>query len=139
MSNMNLEIKTRAQAIQGIQLEVGYAQDFRLGFLSSQAAATGPQLSQAAYALELPASIDLTGWKIYDSLEVQAQQAHDDWEIWLAPPAIAGKSLTFRRRKPGDRIYPAGGAGSRSLQDLMVDAKMPRELLSLIHISASNR
>ena len=40
----------------------------------------------------------------------------------------AGKSLTFRRRKPGDRIYPAGGAGSRSLQDLMVDAKMPREL-----------
>ncbi len=34
--------------------------------------------------------------------------------------------LTVRNRRPGDRIKPTGGLGSKKLQDLLVDIKMPR-------------
>lgn len=34
--------------------------------------------------------------------------------------------LLLRTRRPGDRMRPRGGAGTRKLQDLMVDAKIPR-------------
>jgi tRNA(Ile)-lysidine synthase len=36
--------------------------------------------------------------------------------------------LLLRRPQPGDRMRPRGGAGSRKLQDLLVDAKVPRTL-----------
>jgi tRNA(Ile)-lysidine synthase len=34
--------------------------------------------------------------------------------------------LVVRRRRPGDRMRPRGGRGSRKLSDLLVDAKIPR-------------
>ena len=38
-----------------------------------------------------------------------------------------GLELRLGRREPGLRMRPAGGAGSRKLQDIMVDAHVPRE------------
>ena len=35
--------------------------------------------------------------------------------------------LTLGRRRPGLRMRPAGGAGTRKLQDILVDARVPRE------------
>ncbi len=35
--------------------------------------------------------------------------------------------LTIRSRRPGDRIQPLGLGGTKSLQDLMVDRKVPRD------------
>jgi tRNA(Ile)-lysidine synthetase-like protein len=40
---------------------------------------------------------------------------------------IAGLDLTLGRRRPGLRMRPAGGAGTRKLQDIFVDAHVPRE------------
>ena len=41
--------------------------------------------------------------------------------------AAAGRGpLTVRGRLPGDRLRPAGLGGSKSLQDLFVDRKVPR-------------
>jgi tRNA(Ile)-lysidine synthase len=34
--------------------------------------------------------------------------------------------LILRRRRPGDRLHPRGGRGSRKLSDLLIDAKVPR-------------
>jgi tRNA(Ile)-lysidine synthetase-like protein len=39
--------------------------------------------------------------------------------------AAAGLSVGFRR--PGLRMRPAGGRGTRKLQDIFVDARVPRE------------
>jgi tRNA(Ile)-lysidine synthetase-like protein len=39
-----------------------------------------------------------------------------------------GQPLSVRARRPGDRFRPQGGPGQRKLQDLMVDAKVPRRL-----------
>jgi tRNA(Ile)-lysidine synthetase-like protein len=33
-----------------------------------------------------------------------------------------------RALRPGDRLRPRGGRGSRKLSDLLVDAKIPRDL-----------
>ena len=38
-----------------------------------------------------------------------------------------GPALTLGHRRPGLRMRPAGGAGSRKLQDILVDARVPRE------------
>ncbi len=38
----------------------------------------------------------------------------------------AGTALTVRARRPGDRMRPLGCGGSRSLQDLLVDRRVPR-------------
>ncbi|HYF62020.1 MAG TPA: tRNA lysidine(34) synthetase TilS, partial [Herpetosiphonaceae bacterium] len=49
------------------------------------------------------------------------------WQIMLDADAIRG-DLHFRVRQAGDRLRPAGGIGSRRVQDIMVDLKLPREL-----------
>jgi len=38
-----------------------------------------------------------------------------------------GLKLTLGHRRPGLRMRPAGGAGTRKLQDILVDARIPRE------------
>ena len=35
--------------------------------------------------------------------------------------------LVVRSRRPGDRLRPLGSPGSRKLQDVLVDRKVPRE------------
>lgn len=44
----------------------------------------------------------------------------------LAPEAVGARPLLLRTRQPGDRIEPLGMQGTRRLQDLFVDAKLPR-------------
>lgn len=39
----------------------------------------------------------------------------------------AGLELRLGHRRPGLRMRPAGGAGTRKLQDILVDARVPRE------------
>ena len=41
--------------------------------------------------------------------------------------AALGEPLTIRSRCPGDRIAPTGFCGSKKIQDLFVDAKIPEE------------
>ncbi len=38
------------------------------------------------------------------------------------------EKLYIRHRQPGDRVYPVGMDGSKKLQDVFVDAKIPRHL-----------
>jgi tRNA(Ile)-lysidine synthase len=43
----------------------------------------------------------------------------------LDAEALRGKQIEVRTRRPGDRIAPLGMTGSKSLQDLFVDARVP--------------
>lgn len=49
------------------------------------------------------------------------------WQTLLDADCIKD-GLHLRQRQSGERIRPAGGIGSRKIQDLMVDMKLPREL-----------
>lgn len=44
----------------------------------------------------------------------------------LRPESLKGRALVLRVRHEGDRIAPYGMRGSKSVQDLLVDAKVPR-------------
>jgi tRNA(Ile)-lysidine synthase len=48
-------------------------------------------------------------------------------EALLSAPAL-GEAVTVRAWRSGDRMRPAGLGGSKSLQDLFTDRKVPREL-----------
>lgn len=56
----------------------------------------------------------------------------------LDAEALRGKTLLVRTRRAGDRIQPLGLAGSKKLQDLFVDAKLPaaqRDQLPLLVVA----
>lgn len=61
------------------------------------------------------------------SIEVDSGsgQPSGPWEAAFDPEVLPG-SLAVRLRQPGDRIWPTGMEGSKKLQDILVDAKVPR-------------
>lgn len=50
----------------------------------------------------------------------------------------AGKRLTVRRRRPGDRFQPLGMSQTKKLQDFMVDARIPRFWRSRVPLVCSS-
>jgi tRNA(Ile)-lysidine synthase len=82
-----------------------------------------PQLEQERLPLAGGTTALGNGWLCVVQHEPPAQPS--PWWIGLNA-AGAGAHLSLRRRRPGDRIRPAGGRGSRKLQDLFVDRKIPR-------------
>jgi tRNA(Ile)-lysidine synthase len=46
---------------------------------------------------------------------------------YLSRRALAGAPLLLRSIRPGDRFQPKGMAGTKKLQDLLVDQKVPRQ------------
>ena len=44
------------------------------------------------------------------------------------------RPLVLRVSRPGDRMVPRGGRGSRKLSDLIIDAKIPREARALLPV-----
>ncbi len=53
-------------------------------------------------------------------------------ETYLAVAALGRAHLYLRRWQPGDRLQPPGMRGSRKLQDIFTDLKIPREQRSRI-------
>lgn len=45
--------------------------------------------------------------------------------------------IAVRTRRPGDRLYPVGMTGSKKLQDILVDAKVPRRLRDRLPLIAA--
>jgi tRNA(Ile)-lysidine synthase len=79
-----------------------------------------------AGAAEPPAPVELT---------VPGRARFGDWELEAAlgapgdvTVAEVGPELTVRAWREGDRMRPAGLGGSKSLQDLFTDRKVPRAL-----------
>jgi tRNA(Ile)-lysidine synthetase-like protein len=121
----------RAELPGGIPLRVGYGGAFTVGAAREPDA---PQLAADAIDLPVPGRAMLArGWAI--EVVVRPAPAPDqgaattatDWEANIDADMIAAP-LIVRRRRPGDRYRPAGGRGSRRLQDMFVDAKIPRAL-----------
>lgn len=108
----------------GIALTVGYGGSFTIGAVAPP---DGPQLEETPTSLPLPGRVALLGGWTLEAVNAPARPPADRWEIYLAAQAIDGP-LTARWRRPGDRLQLAGGRGSRRIQDIFVDAKVPRAL-----------
>lgn len=94
----------------------------------------GPPLSgQSPYirlVTEFPCSLRLgeSGWQLRAQRfegDAGIAPADDRWEAWFDAGALA-LPLTIRTRQPGDRMQPMGLNGTKKVQDMFVDAKIPR-------------
>ncbi|MBI4287024.1 MAG: tRNA lysidine(34) synthetase TilS [Chloroflexi bacterium] len=87
------------------------------------------------YPLMVPGETQLPGWTVLATV-VDPSEAADRGAGMARCPSealsacmdleAAGRGLSVRSRRPGDRFYPLGLGGEKKLQDLMVDLKVPR-------------
>lgn len=85
-----------------------------------------------------PTQLPVPGRVRFGEWEVEARLGSAGEAVVSA--AALGASATVRARRPGDRMRPAGLGGTKSLQDLLTDRKVPRGLRdSLPVIEAGGR
>ena len=90
-----------------------------------------PAKAPAPITLEIPGEAEFGGWEVYARMERVAQAAGGGFlpargDALLSPRAIE-PPLTIRAWRHGDRMRPAGLEGSKTLQDVFTDNKVPRE------------
>ena len=69
----------------------------------------------------------LTRWRTGEPLRPHVHVGSLPSEVTLSGPAIGHSPVVVRSWQPGDRIRPLGFSGSKKIQDLFVDAKVPRD------------
>jgi tRNA(Ile)-lysidine synthase len=88
---------------------------------------TGPAAEPENASLSIPGSCRFGGWEIRAELSSGVPAAEGPDTAVLDPLALGG-SLVVRSWRDGDRMRPIGLGGSKSLQDLFTDRKVPRSL-----------
>jgi tRNA(Ile)-lysidine synthase len=88
---------------------------------------TGPAAEPENASLSIPGSCRFGGWEIRAELSSGVPAAEGPDTAVLDPRTLGG-SLVVRSWRDGDRMRPIGLGGSKSLQDLFTDRKVPRSL-----------
>ncbi|TAK31718.1 MAG: tRNA lysidine(34) synthetase TilS [Chloroflexota bacterium] len=90
--------------------------------------------------LPFPGELDIAGWHVSGRVEsfdaAGRAPSRDRWTADLDADR-AGTELAVRSRRPGDRFQPLGMAQMKSVQDFMVDAKIPRSWRARVPIVES--
>ncbi|MCG8352969.1 MAG: tRNA lysidine(34) synthetase TilS [Chloroflexales bacterium] len=90
-----------------------------------------PQLNTSEVILKIPGTTSFADcWQAETSfIEPKELPAGNPYRWWtVLDYDTLNEPLILRRRRSRDRFRPAGGRGSRLLQDFFVDQKVPREL-----------
>jgi tRNA(Ile)-lysidine synthase len=90
-----------------------------------------PAQAPAPIALEIPGEADFGDWAVHARVEHVAQAAGGGFlpargDALLSPRTLEAP-LTIRAWRHGDRMRPAGIDGTKTLQDVFTDNKVPRE------------
>jgi tRNA(Ile)-lysidine synthetase-like protein len=112
----------RAELPGGLVLTAGY-DGFTIGH---PAPGDGPQLV-GELDLPVPGEVPLGRWTLRSQRGAAPEGMAGRWAVALDPARLPGP-LRLRGRRPGDRMQPAGAPGSRRVQDIFVDARVPRTL-----------
>ncbi|MEJ7717588.1 MAG: tRNA lysidine(34) synthetase TilS [Thermoleophilaceae bacterium] len=101
------------------------------GMVRFSAAAASPLASEPV-VLPVPGRVAFGEWEVEARREPDSPGAapHES----LLDAGALGSAVTVRARREGDRVRPAGVGGSKSLQDLFTDLKIPRELRSTLPV-----
>jgi tRNA(Ile)-lysidine synthase len=83
---------------------------------------------EGLHRLNVPGDTMIPGWRVSTELVMPQDvnpQPEGPWHMHL-DAALADSDLTVRSWRSGDRMQPAGMQGTKKLQDIFVDAKVPR-------------
>ena len=83
-----------------------------------------------------PVPLHVPGWARFGNWEVEAHPG-ERGEVVLSADQL-GTTVTIRSWRDGDRMRPAGLGGTKSLQDLFTDRKVPRALRRLLPVVEAN-
>lgn len=106
------------------------------GLLTFLSPGPGAAATAAPVPLPVPGQVDALGWRFTAALApapdgtgapagVHPEAGDRALALELDPARLPG-ALAVRTWRPGDRLYPVGMTGSKKLQDLFVDLKVPR-------------
>ena len=95
------------------------------GFVNFVAAPTAAPATEVS--LPLPGSCRFGGWELNARLEPSAEPSADPATATLDATRLRAP-LTVRAWRDGDRMRPLGMEGTKSLQDLFTDRRVPRSL-----------
>jgi tRNA(Ile)-lysidine synthase len=117
-------VGTELDLPRGLHLRVDY------GEVLLTAEGAGPKyeaLPVEGDEIAVPGTTSIGGWRFEASIvgHNASPQSVDEWEVRVDADSIEG-GLRVRRRRPGDRFRPLAMAGDKKLQDVFVDAKVPR-------------
>jgi len=120
------EIWRLAQEPEGGVIELGggveaHAEHGHVRFSSSELALPGEGV------LTVPGVCRFGSWEVRADLE-RGMPVADGPDLAVVDPAAIGSAVTVRAWRDGDRMRPLGLGGSKSLQDLFTDRKVPRSL-----------
>ena len=87
----------------------------------------GPAGEPASVTLSLPGVCRFGSWEVRAELSSRMPAAEGP-DLAVLNPAVLGEPLVVRSWREGDRMRPLGLGGSKSLQDLFTDRKVPRSL-----------
>lgn len=90
--------------------------------------------------------LGLAGTQSIPELDLMVEVGHGDGpgrpvgpdeRVAVFDAALLPGPIAVRTRRPGDRLYPVGMAGSKKLQDILVDTKVPRRLRDRLPLIAA--
>lgn len=87
----------------------------------------GPAGEPTSVTLSLPGVCRFGSWEVRAELSSRMPAA-EGADLAVLDPAVLGEPLVVRSWREGDRMRPLGLGGSKSLQDLFTDRKVPRSL-----------
>lgn len=83
--------------------------------------------------------VEPLGWRFsVDAIDGSHPEPSSRLEARLDASTMAGP-LAVRNRRPGDRIRPLGLGGTKKLQDILVDAKVPRHERDTVPLICDDR
>ena len=98
---------------------------------------TGPAAEPEAARLRVPGVCRFGSWEVRAELSSGVPAAEGPDLAVLDPQALGG-DLVVRAWREGDRMRPLGLGGSKSLQDLFTDRKVPRSLRHALPVVTSD-
>ena len=98
---------------------------------------TGAATEPVDQLLTVPGVCRFGSWEVRAELERGVPPA-DGPDLAVLDPKAIGSSLTVRAWRDGDRMRPLGLGGSKSLQDLFTDGRVPRSLRRFLPVVESD-
>jgi tRNA(Ile)-lysidine synthase len=97
----------------------------------------GPPEQPEEARLTVPGTCRFGPWEVRAELELGVPTAKGP-DLAVLDPVALGDALTVRSWRAGDRMRPLGLGGSKSLQDLFTDRKVPRSLRHALPVVTSD-